>query len=1096
MEPLSVYDSIPSAFAARARESKDQLALHDGTRRVTFAELDAHATALAAGLAARGLRAGAHVGVLLPRSIDAVIGALGILRAGAVLVPLDPAWPTARRRRVVRDAELAFVISREGATADDGDARVLDLVDLLASSLDAPLAAPSPVAVALYTSGSTGEPKAVLLSHRGILARLHALALALPYLPTDVACHRTPLTFVDALAELLGPLLGGVPLRVLPHPFAMADLVKALAEDRISRLLLVPSLLALLLDACPELGARANTLRLVVSSGETLSPSLARRFHSAAPGVRLVNVYGSTEVTGDATLGEIAFPVPSRISIGRPLEGVQVHLIDASGARVAGNGVGEIVVGGAMVALGYWRRPELTRERFVLSSTDGRAVVHTGDLARRLGDGSLELVGRIDDQVKIGGVRINLGEIANALETHGAVRDAAVTTDVQGGLRRVLAGVVAKAGRATDASLHAELVAHLAARLPSAAMPSVLAFVDAVPRAAHGKVDRAALARAITARSAALEAEVPTPARADGDDPLVARFAALFIRLLGVPCADADAELGLLGGDSLTRLRLLVLLERDGFTLTHAQLPSPLTPSTLAAVVRARTPRPAAEPFVLAARDARTLDRAAPERLDAFPLTDFQKVMTLESLANARTSIWCDQVALAIEGHFSSEDFERAWRRVVAREPSLRTTIAWRGLAEPLQVVQRDVPVSIDRHPLTELDRAAYRQRVLAEEWERMSSSFALDTAPLWRLCILQGPDARQDLVFTYHHVILDGESARRVLRAAFDDYAGRRPDSAAPSESFRSFVERVRAPSNDELSDRLDLVDLPTEASQEAAPSSPLAMGDLVWRTFHRAVDLRQRIARLRVGARVRQSSSLAEVLTQEGLSPKPYAGGDILDQPLSRVLARAVRAWARQANATPTSVWMAVYALHLARERGCFDVLFGVIVAGRDGRTAGTVGMLANCLPLRIRIHADEPIALFVARVSTAVRELERHSGTPLLALARATRLDPRSFLDTLFVTWAFGDEGWEAPQGLRVHDLRGVTSTATDLAVILSATGEAWDLAVASSAFHRADRVRLHLLALLDALLDAPAQERVSTLLELVARDGGMAVALAGL
>jgi amino acid adenylation domain-containing protein len=1094
MQPLGAFDSLASAFAARERESPDRLALYDERERVTFAQLGARAASVAAGLTLRGLGAGAHVGVVLPRSIDAIACALGVFEAGGVLVPIDPSWPEARRAAVAQDADLACAIALDHGSVLGPTTRVVTIADLLATpSAARSRTSPHPVAVALYTSGSTGEPKAVLLPHRAILARLQALEIALPHQPDEVACHRTPLTFVDALAEVFGPLLCGVPVHVLRQPLSIADLVHALTHERISRLLLVPSLLAVLLDACPDLATLAPALRLVVSSGETLSSTLAKRLQASAPRVRLVNVYGSTEVAGDATLGEVPCPPPARLSIGRPLAGVLVHLIGEDGERVADGDVGEIVVGGPVVTLGYWKRPSLTRERFLPdASTPGAMLVRTGDLARRFADGSLELVGRTDDQVKVGGVRIELGEIVSALESHDAVWDAAVTTDASDGRVRVLAGVVVDAGDGSgtgDQAKREAIVRHLAARLPTAAMPSVLTFLGAIPRSAHGKVDRSALARLVLA-----PAGDAIPGETDAaEDPLATRIAGIFATLTGVARATTDAELGLLGGDSLTRLRLLVLLEREGFTLTHADLPAPLTPTTLAASVRRATPSAAPTAFVLGAADARVLDRERGARADAFPLTDFQRVMALESLANAGTSIWTDQVSLTLEGAFSVADFEWAWHHVVAREPSLRTSIAWRGLSEPLQVVHPAVSGAIAQIALGHLDLAAYRQRVLAEEWERMSTSFALDAAPLWSLCVIEGPSGRRDLLFTYHHVILDGESARRVLRAAFDAYA-HRPVIDDASEPFRSFVDRVRARSGDALAEGFDLAGAPLGSAPE--PPIALGMGDAVWRAFHHAVDLRQRVARLRVSARVRRHAGLGELLARERLEPKAYAGGDIVAQPLSRVLVRAVREWANRTGATATSVWIAIYALHLARETGRRDVVFGVIVAGRDGRTAGTVGMLANCLPLRIRVDDGEPIPAFVARVAAALRHLESYAQTPLLALARAVGLEPRVFLDTLFVTWSFADVGWEPPGGLRIRDGRGVTSTATSLAVILSGTPGAGDLAVASNGFHRAGRVRIHLLALLDALLDAPADAPVSSLVDLVVRDGGMAVALAPL
>ena len=302
--PLPVaWTSLASAFADRVRATPGALAVHDATERLSYAELAARCARIAADLRELGVRAGDHVGVALERSIDAIATMLAVFELQAVLVPIDPAWPDERRARIESDAELVACVS-EGCGARP-----------VSHAVRGAAATPGPC-LALYTSGSTGEPKAVIVGGEALMWRIHALALALPWQAGEVACHRTPITFIDAYAEILGPLLFGVPLFVLPRKLAIQDLVIALERERITRLLLVPSLLALLLDACPDLAARAPALRLVATSGEALPEPLARRFRSTAPGVRLVNIYGSTEVAGDATLGEVgdAVPIGSRLA--------------------------------------------------------------------------------------------------------------------------------------------------------------------------------------------------------------------------------------------------------------------------------------------------------------------------------------------------------------------------------------------------------------------------------------------------------------------------------------------------------------------------------------------------------------------------------------------------------------------------------------------------------------------------------------------------------------------------------------------------------------------------------------------------------------
>lgn len=1059
------WTSLASAFIARAHETPDAIALFDRARRVSYRELAATCTRMTAGLARAGVAPGDHVGVAIDRSIELVAVMLAVFRIGAVLVPIDPSWPSERRARITTDARLAWTIAevaadrvlavaeldqpREGAPTTDSTS------DLPTARADVSIDA---IALALYTSGSTGEPKAVALSHRAMLSRLHALSLALPYQPADIACHRTPPTFIDAYAEVLGPLLHGVATCVLPHPVAIHDLVAALVDHQVTRLLLVPSLLGPLLDACPTLGARAPALRIVATSGEALPEALARRLFAAARGIRLINIYGSTEVAGDATYAEIPDPAPERIAIGRALAGVSVGIIDESGTRLTNGALGELVVSGAILAAGYWNQPALTLARFVTDPASGERMFRTGDLARTLPDGQLVLAGRVDDQVKIAGVRIELGEVERALFAHPAVKAAAAACDESTGRARLVAGIVYEG----DLDV---IRRHLTSQLPAAAIPSLLARLTEIPISRHGKIDRGAVSAAVIASAASQIADAGGP---DDHDELTSRVAGWFTEVTGQP-APAASELEAIGGDSLARLGLLVRLEREGWHLEHADLPRPLTPHNLAARLR---------------EFPRNLEHQ-PVDLNCYPLTDFQRVMVLESLANAGTSIWGDQVAYTITGPLDADRFAAAWREVIDAEPALRTSIEWRE-SELRQIVHREVAVPITRIDLTALELEAYRLRVLAEEWTRLSLTFALDRAPLFSICLLQGPAERSDLIFTYHHAILDGESARRVLRAVLTRYAGR---SASHGEPFAGFVARADRPPDHRWRDLL------AGYQHVAEPEPPLAtkFGDFVWRLFHRLLAFRGGRAAARA-RRFARREPLRGLLASAGLAPASYGGGDITSQPLSRSIDRTIRAWATAHTTTATAVWATAYALHLARERRTHDVVFGVIVSSRDGRSINSIGMLANCLPLRVRIDEAASLRSLVACVASGLGELERMAHTPLLAMAAYTGLDPRAFLDTLFISWGFPvDAQWRSPDMPRIRGGRGITLTAPRTALILSSSSDGGELGIGARAFHRTDRIRRDVLALVDGILD---DTPIATLLASEPHQGGMSVALADL
>ncbi|CAN5199686.1 hypothetical protein BH11MYX1_BH11MYX1_24220 [soil metagenome] len=970
--------SIGEAFAARVQSQPESVALLTGSERVTYAELALRVHGMACALIERGVRAGDRVGLALPRSIDQIAAMLAVFRTGAVLVPIDRAWPT-RGDRVIEALE-----SRAGVL---------------------PHREPSSLALVLHTSGSTGRPNGVLIEHRALLARLAALAEVMPYDPAELACIRTPATFVDAYAEIFGPLLAGVPAVVLPHPFAIADLVEAL-DRGVTRLLLVPSLLALLLDARPSLPA---TLRSIATSGEALPEALVQRVFAASQ-ARLFNIYGSTEVSGDAAIAEI---LPGHaISIGRALPGVSLRIVED-----------ELQVAGPVLARGYDDRPELTAERFVVEGTT--TWFRTRDRARRLVDGSYVIDGRLDDQVKIHGVRVELGEVEAALRAIPGVRDAGAALHAG----RIVAAVVAD--RAIDLAM---LVIREAAR------PSAIAILAELPQTAHGKRDRAALAAQVIAATQRAATE-HTP-RTAGDAHLD-RVVAWFARLTGT-AAGPDDELAQLGGDSLARVALLVEIEQAGWHLEHAELPVPLTPVRVAALLRTRGPGVAPEP----------------EHDGAFAVSDFQRVMVLDSLANPKTSIWLEQLSFTVLEPIDPVRFSAAWRAEVAAQPALRLRFITRP--EILQIIEPEVELDLTHIPLASLELAAYRVRVRAEEWTRISRVFALGRAPLFDVCVLTGAN-RSDLVFTYHHAILDGDSARRVVRNVLARYAGEQV--AVLGRSFREAVARpVRS---EQLERRL----AGHVATLPAAPPRTTGMGDLSWRVFHRLLALRTWFAR----RRVRRHRKLLPA----GYTPTVFAGGDLTSQPLPNVLEAALATWARERGVTPIALWATAYALHLARERHTHDVVFGVVVSGRDGRSAATIGMLANCLPLRTVLAPTASLEVTVRAVYAALVELDASARTPLLALG----IPPATFLDTLFTSLRFAP----ATTAMVVESGRGMTMASPHTALVISGS----ELAIGANQFHRTDRIRRDVLAIVDRLLADPTAS-IASVLDYASHEGGIGTA----
>jgi len=505
-------DSIPQQFAAQCERTPDVVAVREGDQQLTFWQLHERSNSLAQSLRNLGAGPGAKVALCVERSIDMVAGLLGILKTGAAWVPLDPSYPPQRLGFMLEDSEAAIVVAQRKCAgkipAHSARAVWLDSGwnEILGEQTDSPSLArltsgqPDDTAYVLYTSGSTGTPKGVQGTHRACLNRFAWMWRAYPFQPGEVCCQKTNLGFVDSVWEIFGPLLVGVPNVIIPQE-TMRDpeeLLTTLAREQVTRIVLVPSLLRMLLDHAPQLGERVPRLKLWSSSGEVLPTDLVGRFRASFPAARLLNLYGSAEVAADVTCHEISDEDlrASSIPIGRAIANTQVYILDGDRNPVPMGVRGEIYVGGDNLARGYWRRPELTAERFVenpIAAERSARLYRTGDLGRFRPDGNIEYLGRVDDQVKIRGFRIELGEIEAALVGHSGVREAVIAAreDVTGEKRLVAYYTARDAhGPNIDAG---ELRSHLSSQLPDYMVPAAYVRMNRMPLTANGKLDSKAL---------------------------------------------------------------------------------------------------------------------------------------------------------------------------------------------------------------------------------------------------------------------------------------------------------------------------------------------------------------------------------------------------------------------------------------------------------------------------------------------------------------------------------------------------------------------------------------------------------------------------
>jgi amino acid adenylation domain-containing protein len=558
-------------FEAQAARTPDAVALVGREQQITYAELNLRADQLARHLRARGVGRGVAVGICIERSIDAVLGLLGILKAGGAYVPMDPTYPPSRLAFMLEDSQAPVLLTvarllervpRSGCEVICLDSAWEAIARSGGAKPDSGVTAED-LAYIIYTSGSTGTPKGVLAPHRASVNRFAWMWRRWKFEPDDVGCQTTTLSFVDAMWEIFGPLLQGVRSVVVPDE-AIEDpigLVEVLAVNRVTRIVLVPSLLGLLLDSVPNIGSRLAGLRFWVTSGEAITPELTRRFAAAFPTATLVNLYGSSEVTGDVTSYVIERRRSlERIPIGRPIDNTRIYLLDRYLNPVPMGMPGQIYVAGDGLALGYLHNPELTSQKFIPDpfSPDREArLFATGDRGRFLPDGNIEFLGRVDNQVKIRGVRIEPSEIETVVRTHPSVAAAVVTVVGESADARLVCHVVPHDG----VSAPEDLRPFVRERLPDYMVPSSFVSLPALPLTPNGKVDRRALPAPEQQRPDREHGHVAPSTR---EEKALAGIFAEVLKLDRVGIHDNFFELGghsLLGIQVIARVRKIFRVE-------------------------------------------------------------------------------------------------------------------------------------------------------------------------------------------------------------------------------------------------------------------------------------------------------------------------------------------------------------------------------------------------------------------------------------------------------------------------------------------------------------------------------------------------------
>ncbi|WP_122551861.1 non-ribosomal peptide synthetase, partial [Pseudomonas viridiflava] len=980
---------VQRLFEQRAARHPDRVAAEHGQRSMTYGELNAQANRLAHYLIEQGVAPDDHVAIVLPRSMELLIGQLAVSKCAATFVPLDVNAPAERQSYMLDDCQAVCVLTRSTATINAATRRIdLDSLDLKGlPSHDPELAQGSDTAAyVMYTSGSTGAPKGVRVPHRGI-ARLVLNNGYADFNEHDRIAFASNPAFDASTMEVWGALLNGGQLCVVDHE-TLVDPVRfsaLLIDARISVLFITTALFNQYVQQIPQ---ALQGLRLLLSGGERADPASYRTLLSQAQGLRLFNGYGPTETTTFAAVCEVSAICEGdeSVPIGRPIGNTSIYVLDAH-QRLAPKGVtGELYIGGDGVALGYLNRPELSVEKFLVdpfSDEPGAMMYRTGDLGRWMEDGQLECLGRNDDQVKIRGFRIELGEIVSCLHQLPGIGETVVLAreDEPGNVRLV----AYYTSHEEDTLLAPEQMrAHLQASLPDYMVPTAFIELKTLPLTANGKLDRRALPK--PERSALFGVSYEAP---EGEFEVA--LAEIWAEVLHVERVGRHDHFFDLGGHSLLAMRMVSQVRQQlGVELPLGEL---FALGELAAVAAALSGVARSElPSILPVK-----------RDQPMPLSFAQQRLWFLAQMDGGNEAYNIPMALSLEGALDVTALTRALARIVERHETLRSRFVASG--DSAQVLF--VPTPADARLLVEDIRHAPLSLEACLRAEAVAP-FDLAHGPLIRAHLLQVADERHVLLLTVHHIVADGWSMgvlTQELLALYPAFCQEQPDPLPP---------------------------LAIQYADYAVWQRRWLTGE---RLQHQAAYWRQVL------------EGAPTLLTLPTDRPRPaqqdFAGASLALQ-LDTRLAADLRKLAQRQGVTLYMALMAAWATTLTRLSGQAEVVIGSPVAGR-GRTEleDLVGLFVNTLAVRIDTSGSPSGEALLAQVKARVLEAQDHQDLPfeqVVEVVRPTRSLAHAPLFQTTLNWMPGKHVAVPLGGLVAAPVEQVSQVSKfDLSLNLSEQGE---------------------------------------------------------
>jgi amino acid adenylation domain-containing protein len=953
---------IHHRITAMALRHPDKTALLCDEQSISYAQLELSSNRVAQQLIQRQTQPSDRIGVMLDRSIELVVVLLGILKVGAAYVPLDPKYPPERIGFMLEDADISAVFTAS-AYADRVAVHQridIDVVQWDEMALDfTPLAlADNNLAYVIYTSGSTGQPKGVLVEHQNFTRLLDNTQQWFHFDGDDRWTFFHSFAFDFSVWEIWGALCTGGSVVVVPYETARspAQFHALLRQQKVTVLNQTPSAFYRLSEQSQLAAQRLKDLRLVIFGGEALNFAQLKPWRDkyGLDQPELVNMYGITETTVHVTYQKITAEHLDDISaisrIGVAIPDLKLLLLDQDQQPVAPGQPGELYIGGGGVTRGYLNREALNQRSFVeLAQHQGR-FYRSGDLVQQLEHGELGYIGRIDNQVQLHGYRIELGEIEAVLRHLPLVDDACVLCDAdQGILIAYLHSGVAVNDEQPQLTLH-DVRSWLSGALPEHMIPGKYLLLDSFPLTVNGKLDKVALA-------AGDWQPLPSATRyVTPQTPLQRQLATLWQQHLGGGPVGLVDDFFQRGGDSMSNIRMVATLAKTGTVYpAHLIFSHPTLKSLASAIERIQAEPTAVEPIAVGGSVA-VLDLGLASVPASMPLTATQSGMLFHALSNKREDMYVEQLSFRITKTLDLARFKAAWQLVISHYGMLRTAFVIEGVEEPQQQTLALTEMAWDWQVNDWRHKSDYQRELAALIERQAGSGFDLAQAGLLRLTLVQLPGDKIEVIWSWHHLILDGWSLSLVLQQVFGCYAGLEQPDYAIGDTAPDFATYVHWLAQQPIDDGF-------------------------WQQY-----LNGFTGPTKLG--------IARRYDQQGTQTLEAA---VATTDFSRL--KQLAAFHRvPVNTLISTAWSLILSLYSGQQ----DVLFGITVSGRTAPLPAIeqlVGVMINTLPLRVQIDQQQTLSQLIRQVFASHAQIAQHEHSSLADIGQLSAVQG-SLFDTLMV------------------------------------------------------------------------------------------------